>query len=125
MQPVTIAETPLLGLHQGQVGSQTAITHLQLVAHAFRQLKVVGHHQKRGALRDIQFVQQLEGAIGVTSIKVTGRFIHQHQPWFIHQRTGSRHPLAFTVGELRQTMMAATFKLDCLRHHFRLAFNIR
>jgi hypothetical protein len=35
----------------GSVRRQAAIAHLQLAAHPFCQLQVVGHHQKRGALR--------------------------------------------------------------------------
>ena len=67
MQSVTITETPLLGPHQGQVGGQTAIAHLQLAAHALRQLQVVGHHQKRGemCIRDRRNVAAVANHVGV------------------------------------------------------------
>ncbi len=41
--------------HQGQFRVQMAITHLQLAVHPFGQLQVVGHHQKSGALGNVQF----------------------------------------------------------------------
>ncbi len=39
----------------GSVPRQMAITHLQLAVHPFSQLQVVGHHQKSGALGNVQF----------------------------------------------------------------------
>ncbi len=55
---------------------------------------VVSDHQESGALQAIQFPKQLEDAVGVTRVKVTGRFIRQYQARVIHQRTGNRHTLA-------------------------------
>ncbi|CSR92112.1 Uncharacterised protein [Shigella sonnei] len=61
----------------------------------------MSNHQEGGALQAIQFPKQLEDAVGVTRIEVTGRLIRKYQTRIIDQRTGNRHTLAFAARKFR------------------------
>jgi hypothetical protein len=73
----------------------------------FRDLRIVGHEQKRLALLLHDPPKQFESAPGILAVQVSGRLIGQDDTWIVREGTRDGHPLLFATGK----MAARPFRL--------------
>src|SRR5690606_31114543 len=89
------------------------------VGHGQRLALVVGHVHHRHAQALVQVLDLHLHVLAQLLVQRTEGFVHQHQLRFEHQRSGQRHTLLLTTGELAWIAIAEAVEL----HHGQGAFD--
>src|SRR6516164_6713700 len=81
-----------------------SVLHLQLAAAAERLITGMSDHYERGALRRVQFEQEIHDGRGIAAVEVSGRLVRQDQKRPLDDAARDSDALALASRELMREM---------------------